>query len=155
MAKNTEDAAEELAESTHNESEAARPIVDAGQLEAFVARPDEDLMASSIMVKAIVLGVGASSVAPLPCILGGDSSESKGNAVGAGSASATTSEETASVKVGRSVKAQHLEESEAESNERPSLVLPQGLEATPTSPLAREIGAPGFIDKTLHLGNLP
>jgi hypothetical protein len=30
MAKNTKDAAEEVAESTHNESEAARPIVDAG-----------------------------------------------------------------------------------------------------------------------------
>jgi hypothetical protein len=112
-------------------------------------------MASSIKVMAIVLGVRASSVAPLPCILGDDSSESKGNAIGAGSTSASTSEETASVKVGRFAKAQHLEESEAESNEQLSLVLPQGREATPISPHAREIGVPGFIDETLHLGNLP
>ena len=74
-----------------------------------------------------------------------------GDAIGASSASAFASEETTSVKAGRSAKAQHLEESEAEFDERPSLVLPQGPEATLTSPLAMGDGASGFIVKTLHL----
>ena len=84
-------------------------------------------MASSVKAAAVVPGVGASSVKPLPYILGDDSSESVGDAIGASSASAFASEETTSVKAGRSAKAQHLEESEAESDEWPSLVLPQGL----------------------------
>ena len=45
-----------------------------------------------------------------------------------------------------------MEESEAESDERPSSVLPQGPEAVPTSPRAMDIGASGFIVETLHLG---
>ena len=44
-------------------------------------------MASSVKVMAVVLGAEASSVEPLPCILGDDSSESEGDVVGAGSAS--------------------------------------------------------------------
>ena len=82
MAKNAEDVAEEVAESTHNESEAACPIIDAGQSEASIARMDKDLMASSVKATAIVLGAGASSVELLPCILGDDLSEFEGNAGG-------------------------------------------------------------------------
>ena len=133
-----------MAESTHNESEATHPIVDAGQSEASIARVDEDLMASSVKATAVVLGAGASSVEPLPCILSDDSSELEGNAAGAGSASASTSEESASAKVGRSTKAKF--------DERSSLVLPQGPEAVPTSPHAMGNGALGFIVETLHLG---
>ena len=39
-------------------------------------------MASSIKAAAVVPRVGASSVEPLPCILGDDSSESEGDAMG-------------------------------------------------------------------------
>lgn len=55
-------------------------------------------------------------MAPLPCILSDDSSKSEDNTVGAASASASAGEETDSIKVGRFAKAQHLEESEAESD---------------------------------------
>ena len=58
-------------------------------------------MASSVKAAAIVHGAGASSMEPLPCILGDDLSESKGDATGAGSASTSASEETTSVKAGR------------------------------------------------------
>lgn len=58
IAKNAEDVAEEVRESTHNESEASRPIVDAGQSEVSVARPDEDMMASFVKVTTVVLGGG-------------------------------------------------------------------------------------------------
>ena len=64
----------------------------------------------------------------------------------------SASAKSASIKVGRSMKAQHLEKSEAESVERPSSVLPQGPEAMPTSPRAMGDGASGFIVETLHLG---
>ena len=45
-----------------------------------------------------------------------------------------------------------MEESEAESDERPSSVLPRGPEAAPTSPRAMDTRVLGFIDETLHLG---
>ena len=141
-----------MVESAHDEPEAARPTVDAGQPEASIARPDEYLMASSVKAAVVAPGVGASSVDPLPYILGDDSFESEGDAAGAGSASTFASEETTSVKAGRSAKAQHLEESEAESDERPSSVSPQGPEAVPTSPHAMGTRASGFIVETLHLG---
>ena len=72
--------------------------------------------------------------------------------MGAGSVSASASEETASIKAGCSTKAQHLEESEAESDERLSSVLPQGPEATLTLPRAMGARVSSFIDETLHLG---
>ena len=102
-------------------------------------------------VLIVVPGVGASSVDPLPYILGDDSSESVGDAAGAGSASASASEETTFIKASLSAKAQHLE-SETESDERPYLVLPQGPKTVPTSPHAIGIGASGFIAEPLHLG---
>lgn len=46
-----------------------------------------------------------------------------------------------------------MEESEVESEERPSSVLPQGPEATSTSSHAMGIGASSFIAEPLHLGN--
>lgn len=66
MVKNIVDATEEVVESAHDESEATRPIVDAGQPEASIACPDEDLMASSVKAVAVVPRAGASSVEPLP-----------------------------------------------------------------------------------------
>ena len=110
-------------------------------------------MTSSIRATVVVPGVGASTVDPLPYILGDNSSESEGDAMGAGSASTSASEETTSVQASRSVKAQHLEESEAEFKEQPSLVLPQGREAVSTSPRAMGIRALGFIAEPLHIGN--
>ena len=98
--------------------------MEAGRLEALVARPDEDLMASSVAATVITPGAAAFAVAPMPYILSDDSSESEGNASAADSASAHSSEEVASGKVSHSAMAQHLEESEAESDERPPLVQP-------------------------------
>jgi len=141
-----------VVESAHDEPEAARPTVDAGQPEASIARPDEYLMASSVKAAVVAPGVGASSVDPLPYILGDDSFESEGDAAGAGSAFASASEETTFVKASRSTKAQHLEESKTEFDEWPSSVLPQGSKAVPTSPHAMGIGASGFIVEPLHLG---
>ena len=109
-------------------------------------------MTSSVRATVVVPRAGASTVDPLPCILGEDSSEFEGDVAGADSTSASASEETTSVKVGRSVKAQHLEESKAKSDERPSSVLPQGLEVAPSSPHAMDTGVSGFLNETLHLG---
>ena len=81
-------------------------------------------MTSSIRAAVVVPRAGASTMDPLPYILEDDSSKSEGDTAGAGSASASASEEATSDKVVCSMKAQHLEESEAESEERPSLVLP-------------------------------
>ena len=85
-------------------------------------------------VKATTVG-GAEAlvVNPLPCVLGDDSSKFEGDTAGASSASASASEET-SVKAGWSAKAQHLEESEAESEERALSALPQVPETALTSP---------------------
>ena len=110
-------------------------------------------MTSSVTVAVVVPGEGASPADPLPYILGDNSSESKSDATGASSAAASTSKETTSIKFGRSAKAQHLEESEAEFEERSSSILPQGLEAASTLPRAMGIGASGFIAEPLHLGN--
>ena len=108
----------------------------------------------TLCVRAVVVpGAGASTVDPLPCMLGDDSSKYEGDVVRASSASAFASEETTSIKVGRSGKAQHLEESEAKSKERPSSVLPQGSEAMATSSRAMGIRVLGFIVEPLHLGN--
>lgn len=93
-------------------------------MEASVACPNEDLMASSVSATAITSSAATSAVAPMPCILSDDSSEFEGNTGGADSASASASDEVASGKVGRSTMAKHLEESEADSEERPPLVQP-------------------------------
>ena len=89
-------------------------------------------MGSSVKAAAVAWA-GMVMVNPLPCVLGDDFSEFEGDAAGAGSASASASEET-SVKAGRLAKAQHLEESEAESEERALSALPQVPETASTSP---------------------
>lgn len=85
-----------------------RPVGDAGQPEASVARLDEDLMGSSIKAATVVPVAGASGVDPLPYILGDDLSESEGDSAGVGFAFTSASEETTSFKASRSAKAQHL-----------------------------------------------
>jgi len=66
-------AAEETAESTQDESDAARPSVEAGRSEDLVARPDKHLMASSVLATVVTSGAGVSGIVSLPSILSNDS----------------------------------------------------------------------------------
>lgn len=91
-------------------------------------------------------------MAPMPCILSDDSSESEGIAVGAGSASTSASEDTLSVRVDRFAKARNLEESEAESNGRPLSEQFHGPEAAMPPPQAEDAGKRGFLNESFYLG---
>ena len=128
VAKVVMDLAEEVAESVQGEPGVARPAGVAIEAQVSASHPDEDLMGSSLKAAAVAWA-GMIMVNPLPCVLGDDFSEFEGDAAGAGSASASASaSEETSVNAGWLAKAQHLEEPEAESKERPPLALPQGPE---------------------------
>lgn len=96
VAKIDIDSADEVAENVHGAGDASQPQIS-------ISQPDEDLMGLSVKATAAPR-VEATVVNPLPCILGDDSSEFEGDATGAGSASASFSEET-SEKACRSAKA--------------------------------------------------
>lgn len=152
VAKVATDSVEKVAESGHGGPEAARHAGAAVQASASASCPDKDLMGSSVGAAAVA-GARAMVVDPLPCMLGYDSSESKGDAAEAGSATASGSEE-ASTRAGRSAKTQHLEESEAESGERPVPTVPGGQEAVSTSPRAVGAGTSSEVAGAMLLGKL-
>lgn len=81
-------------------------------------------MVLSVPTTIAIFGTDPSVMALMPCILSDDSSESEGNVDEADSISASSREEVASGKAGHSVKAQHLEELEANSKERHPSVQP-------------------------------
>lgn len=151
-AKNAKDATtEEVVESTHDGTDATRLSARAGQSVSSIARPHEDLMSSSVQAMVAISGIEVSGVAPLPCILSDDSSESEGNTAVVASTSASDSEEVASDRHGHSVKAQHLEESKADSKEQPALVLPQNPEASAGPANAGDTGMPDVAGDALYL----
>lgn len=102
VAKVATDSAEEVAESGHGGPEATREAGAAVPVPAYTSYVAEDLMGSFIGA-AVVAEAKAAVVDPLPCILANDSLESEGDAVGAGSATTSGSEE-ASTRAGWSAK---------------------------------------------------
>lgn len=108
--------AKEMAESGH-EGSTAVPVSAA----ASAAARHEDLMGSSARGFGGAPTAGISDVAPFPSVLSEDSLSSGEAGAGGGSASALSSEEVASGRLGRPAKTPRLEESDTESDGHPHM----------------------------------
>ncbi|XP_066335025.1 uncharacterized protein [Miscanthus floridulus] len=100
--------------------------------------------------------VGAHEVEPLSSMFGGsaDSSNSEGNRLEAGATTTSDSEEVASKGGARSLKIPHLEESEAESEERSPPVHVQDLAPPVRSTLVEDAEIVDAAQGIMHLGGL-